>query len=79
MVVETSCNAVTQTNVARIFRSAYERVANLEMAVRASRQREFSSLTEMSSQMRVCTLRSVTCYDLSITEDSADKEAEENI
>jgi hypothetical protein len=28
-------SAVTQTNVTRIFRSAYERVANMEMAVRA--------------------------------------------
>jgi hypothetical protein len=27
--------AITQTNVARIFRSAYERVANMQMAVRA--------------------------------------------
>jgi hypothetical protein len=27
--------AITQTNIARIFRSAYERMANMRMAVRA--------------------------------------------
>jgi hypothetical protein len=33
--VNHSVTAITQTNIARIFSSAYERVANMEIAVRA--------------------------------------------